>query len=187
MIMTISASMLLFGCQPASDSTPVEDSTTSAHSDSSQKAISTEATANTNNSNRTDIDWTKLDSKISPVNPEDFKYPFELDSQSVLAYADFFHITPAEARHSLTIGTASNEPLPELLDQLGDHYRSHELTDGKDVTLIIHTSPEVTASRYDYVFSEPFAQGLTMPIIIQPKSTTQAETTQSKTESPDNP
>jgi hypothetical protein len=72
------------------------------------------------------------------------------------------------AQHNLTVSMASNEALSKALDQLSETYVSHELTDSKDMTLIIHTTPDIAASSYDYVFSDDFAKGLVLPIVIVP-------------------
>ncbi|MGM8888617.1 hypothetical protein ACS8FD_22000, partial [Psychrobacter sp. 1U2] len=90
------------------------------------------------------------------------------DSQNVLDYADYFKVDAATAQHNLTVSMASNEALSKVLDQVSDSYTSHELTDGKDMKLIIHTTPDVAASSYDYVLSDDFAKGLVLPIVIQP-------------------
>ena len=66
------------------------------------------------------------------------------------------------------MSTASNEALSKVLDQLSDTYVSHEITDGNEMTLVIHTTPDVAASRYDYVLSDDFAKGLVLPIEIKP-------------------
>ena len=63
---------------------------------------------------------------------------------------------------------ASNEALSKALDQLSDTYVSHEIIDGDDMRLIIHTTPDVAASSYDYVLSDEFAKGLVLPIEIKP-------------------
>ncbi len=34
--------------------------------------------------------------------------------------------------------------------------------------LVIHTTPDVAASSYDYVLSDDFAKGLVLPIEIKP-------------------
>jgi len=83
-------------------------------------------------------------------------------------YADFFKVDTATAQHNLTVSMASNEALSKILDQLSETYVSHELTDGEDMTLIIHTTPDVAASSYDYVLSDDFAKGLVLPIEIKP-------------------
>ncbi|WP_440454484.1 hypothetical protein [Psychrobacter sp. ASPA161_9] len=114
------------------------------------------------------IDWSVMASGESAANLADYDYPFELDSQSVQSYADYFKVNNATAQHNLTISMASNEALSKVLDQLSDSYTSHELTDGKDMKLIIHTTPDVAASSYDYVLSDDFAKGLVLPIVIQP-------------------
>ncbi len=116
----------------------------------------------------TDIDWSKVDSGEQAADRTNYTYPFDLDSQNVQDYANYFKVAPATAQHNLTIGMASNEALSKVLDQLSNSYTSHELTDGETVELVIHTKPEVNASRYDYVFSEDFAKGLVLPIVIVP-------------------
>ena len=63
---------------------------------------------------------------------------------------------------------ASNEALSKVLDQLSGRYVSHELSDGDNVALIIHTSADMAADRYDYVLADDFAKGLVLPIVIQP-------------------
>ena len=63
---------------------------------------------------------------------------------------------------------ASNEALSKVLDQLSTSYVSHGLTDTKDMTLIIHTTPDIAAGSYDYVLAGDFAKGLVLPIVIQP-------------------
>ena len=64
----------------------------------------------------------------------------------------------------------SNEALSKLLDQLSDSYTSHEIIDSKNMKLVIHTTPDVAASSYDYVLSDDFAKGLVLPIEIKPDS-----------------
>ncbi|MEK6199647.1 MAG: hypothetical protein N2B60_05415 [Psychrobacter sp.] len=114
------------------------------------------------------IDWSVMASGESAANLADYDYPFELDSQSVQSYADYFKVDNATAQHNLTVSMASNEALSKVLDQVSDSYTSHELTDGKDMKLIIHTTADVAASSYDYVLSDDFAKGLVLPIVIQP-------------------
>lgn len=116
----------------------------------------------------TDIDWSKVDSGEPAADRANYDYPFTLDSQNVQDYADYFKVDNATAQYNLTIGMASNEALSKVLDQLESTYTSHQLTDGEGSKLIIHTTPEVTASEYEYVFAEPFAKGLTIPIEIKP-------------------
>ena len=114
------------------------------------------------------IDWSIMDSGEKPADPTNYKYPFALDSQNVRDYADYFKVDNATAQHNLTISMASNEAVSKILDQLSETYVSHELTDGEDMTLIIHTTPDIAASSYDYVFSDDFAKGLVLPIVIVP-------------------
>ena len=114
------------------------------------------------------IDWTRIDSGEKAANQTNYQYPFALDSQNVRDYADYFKVDNATAQHNLTISMASNEALSKVLDQLGTSYVSHELTDTKDMTLIIHTTPNIAASRHDYVLKGEFAKGLVLPIEIVP-------------------
>ena len=103
-----------------------------------------------------------------PADLASYKFPFALDSQNVQNYADYFKVDKATAQHNLTISTASNEALSKVLGQLGNSYTSHEMTDGKDAKLVVHTTADIAASRYDYVFEEEFAKGLILPIEIVP-------------------
>ena len=114
------------------------------------------------------IDWSLVASGEKAVDPANYKYPFALDSQNVRDYAEYFDVDNATAQHNLTISMASNEALSKLLDQLSDSYTSHEIIDSKDMKLVIHTTPDVAASSYDYVLSDDFAKGLVLPIVIQP-------------------
>ena len=114
------------------------------------------------------IDWSLVDSGTKPADPTNYKYPFAIDSQNVRDYADYFDVDAATAQHNLTISMASNEALSKVLDQLSDTYVSHELTDGNEMKLVIHTTPDVAASSYDYVLSDDFAKGLVLPIEIKP-------------------
>ena len=114
------------------------------------------------------IDWSLVASGEKAVDPANYKYPFALDSQNVRDYAEYFDVDNATAQHNLTISMASNEALSKLLDQLSDSYTSHEIIDSKEMKLVIHTTPDVAASRYDYVLSDDFAKGLVLPIVIQP-------------------
>ncbi len=114
------------------------------------------------------VDWSKIDSGVSPIAATNYDYPFALDSQPVTSYMSFFDVDAPTAQHNLTVGMASNEALSRVLDQLSNHYVAHELTDGNDIKLIIHTTADVAPSRHDYVFADEFARGLSLPIIIQP-------------------
>ncbi len=149
------------------------------NSDTTIESVSTEQTAtslaDTENSNSaetkakvTAIDWSKVDSGEPAATVADYEYPFAIDSQNVKNYADYFKVDNATAQHNLTISTASNEALSKVLDQLDTSYTSHQVTDGKDAKLVIHTIADIDASSYDYVFTEPFAKGLVLPIEIVP-------------------
>lgn len=133
----------------------------------SNPAMTTEANATTTSSSH-DTDWSAIATNEKPAERADYVYPFAIDSQNVRDYAEYFNIDNATAQHNLTISMASNEALSKVLDQLSDSYTSHELTDGKEMKLIIHTTSDVAASRYDYVLSDDFAKGLVLPIVIVP-------------------
>ena len=126
------------------------------------------STANKTSSVVTDIDWSKVASGEPVADRSNYDYPFAIDSQNVKDYADYFNVDKATAQHSLTVGMASNEAVSKVLNQLESTYTSHELTDGETVELIVHTTPEVTASQYEYVFADDFAKGLILPIRIVP-------------------
>lgn len=144
--------------------------------DTADQAANTVATADTTAESSTaegklaanTVDWSLVDSGAKPADPTNYKYPFAIDSQNVRDYAEFFKVDAATAQHNLTISMASNEALSKVLDQLSETYVSHELTDGNEMTLVIHTTPDVAASRYDYVLSDDFAKGLVLPIEIKP-------------------
>lgn len=114
------------------------------------------------------IDWSVMDSGEKPADLTNYQYPFALDSQNVRDYAEYFKVDNATAQHNLTVSMASNEALSKALDQLSESYVSHELTDDKDMKLIIHTTPEIAADSYDYILAGDFAKGLVLPIVIVP-------------------
>ncbi len=116
------------------------------------------------------MDWSVMDSGEKPANLTNYEYPFAVDSQNVRDYAEYFKVDNATAQHNLTVSMASNEALSKALDQLSESYVSHELTDDENMTLIIHTTPDVAAGSYDYVLAGDFAKGLVLPIVIQPDS-----------------
>ena len=162
MMIIASAGMLaLTGCDNSADNSNSTDSVDSSDKTSVTAATSEAAKVNT-------IDWTLVASGEKAVDPANYKYPFALDSQNVRDYAEYFDVDNATAQHNLTISMASNEALSKLLDQLSDSYTSHEIIDSKDMKLVIHTTPDVAASSYDYVLSDDFAKGLVLPIVIQP-------------------
>ena len=176
----ISAALLcaLTGCNnqeattaPSSDvqhSEPVTQNTDDAETETTatNSADTAQTEAASDQTNR--IDWSQIDSGEKAAPLAGYEYPFALDSQSVSAYADYFNVDAKTAQHNLTIGMASNEALSKILDQLSGRYVSHELSDGDNVALIIHTSADMAADRYDYVLADDFAKGLVLPIVIQP-------------------
>ena len=163
MIMASVGMLALTGCDNSADNSNSTDSVDSSDKTSVTAATSEAAKVNT-------IDWSLVASGEKAVDPANYKYPFALDSQNVRDYAEYFDVDNATAQHNLTISMASNEALSKLLDQLSDSYTSHEIIDSKDMKLVIHTTPDVAASSYDYVLSDDFAKGLVLPIVIQPDS-----------------
>ena len=161
--MTSAGMLALTGCDNSADNSNSTDSVDSSDKTSVTVAIPEAAKVNT-------IDWTLVASGEKAVDPANYKYPFALDSQNVRDYAEYFDVDNATAQHNLTISMASNEALSKLLDQLSDSYTSHEIIDSKDMKLVIHTTPDVAASSYDYVLSDDFAKGLVLPIEIKPDS-----------------
>jgi hypothetical protein len=171
--------VLLSACQPASDNKPEQNSTTSATVDSVQSPhhVASVAVASTvspqaiqngaaQNGVPKQINWGLVDSGVKPVDKASFKYPFALDSEPVKAYAEIYHVDNETSRYNLTVGMAVNEVLSKVLDQLGTAYVSHELTAGKNSAFVIHTTQQIAPSQYTYVFAEPFAKGLTIPVKI---------------------
>lgn len=165
LIITVASTATLLGCTNSSDTTTESTST-------EQTATSLEDSGNSNSAETeakvTAIDWSKVDSGEQAASLSDYEYPFAIDSQNVKNYADYFKVDNTTAQHNLTISTASNEALSKVLDQLDTSYTSHQVTDGKDAKLVIHTTTDIDASSYDYVLAEPFAKGLILPIEIVP-------------------
>lgn len=161
----MATTLTLSGCENNSDTTiesvATEQTTTALADSENSNSAETEAKV-------TAIDWSKVASGEQAVNIADYDYPFAIDSQNVKNYADYFKVDNTTAQHNLTISTASNEALSKVLDQLDTSYTSHQVTDGKDAKLVIHTTTDIDASSYDYVLSEPFAKGLILPIEIVP-------------------
>lgn len=153
LIITTTSIWALTGCDNSADSTAKK----------TDAAVST-----TDSSAAKTIDWSVMDSGEKHADLANYQYPFALDSQNVRDYAEYFKVDNATAQHNLTVSMASNEALSKALDQLSESYVSHELTDGNDMKLIIHTTPDVAASSYDYVLSDDFAKSLVLPIVIQP-------------------
>ncbi len=160
MIIASAGMMGLTGCNNSAESSNGTDSIDSADK-TSATAASEAAKANT-------IDWALVASGEKAGDRTYYKYPFALDSQNVRDYAEYFKLDNATAQHNLTISMASNEALSKVLDQLSESYTSHEIIDSKNMKLVIHTTPDVAASSYDYVLSDDFAKGLVLPIVIQP-------------------
>ena len=157
MIIASAGMMTLTGCDNSADNSNGTDSSDKT----SVTAASEAAKANT-------IDWSLVASGEKAADRTNYKYPFALDSQNVRDYAKYFKLDNATAQHNLTISMASNEALSKVLDQLSESYTSHEIIDSKNMKLVIHTTPDVAASSYDYVLSDDFAKGLVLPIVIQP-------------------
>ena len=161
MIMASAGILALTGCDNSADNSTNADSVD--RSDKNSVTAATSEAAKVNN-----IDWSLVASGEKAVDPAIYKYPFALDSQNVHDYAEYFKVDNATAQHNLTVSMASNEALSKALDQLSESYVSHELTDGNEMKLVIHTTPDIAASSYDYVFSDDFAKGLVLPIEIKP-------------------
>ena len=154
-IIATASTWILSGCDNGATTTDQASEAETVSADSSQ-------------TNAYKMDWSLVASGETPADVTSYQYPFALDSQNVRDYADYFDVDNVTAQHNLTISMASNEALSKALDQLSDSYVSHELTDETDMKLIIHTTPDVAASSYDYVISDEFAKGLVLPIVIQP-------------------
>ena len=155
MIIATASMWALAGCDNSAETAAQASEPVVATADSSTTATKT-------------IDWSVMASGEKPADPTNYKYPFALDSQNVRDYAEYFKVDNATAQHNLTVSMASNEALSKALDQLSESYVSHELTDGNEMKLIIHTTPDIAASSYDYVLSDDFAKGLVLPIEIKP-------------------
>lgn len=119
---------------------------------------------------KTQIDWSFVDTKVSPADTKTYDYPIALDSQAVKNYANAYQISDRQAQHSIVVAMASPEALGKVLDQLTGKYLGHTLTDGADMSLVIHTTSDVVGERHDYVFADSFGKGLVLPIVIDPKS-----------------
>lgn len=157
--------VVLTGCDHSVNDTAI-DSTTAT--EKSTSAADNNDANNDNSALITDIDWSKIDSGEQAAERASYNYPFDLDSQNVSDYASYFKVDNKTAQHNLTVSMASNEVLSKVLDQLSTSYTSHELTDDDNIKLIIHTTADISASNYDYVFKEDFAKGLVLPIEIKP-------------------
>lgn len=152
-----------------SDKTTIDNAKSSDTTINSNAADITEVakTPATKNADKA-IDWSAIASSEPPADPVHYQYPFAIDSQNVRDYAEYFKVDKRTAQYNLTVGMAVNEPLNKVLDQLGTSYVSHELIDAKKTALIIHTTPEVQPSKFDYVIQGDFGKGLVLPIEIKP-------------------
>ena len=171
LIITITSTVTLLGCDDSAKTSDMAADTATVVANEQATSTSTaieNSTGAKTNTKVTAINWSKVDSGEQAANVSDYEYPFAIDSQNVKNYADYFKVDKVTAQHNLTISTASNEALSKVLDQLDTSYTSHEVTDGKDAKLIIHTTADINASSYDYVFEEDFAKGLVLPIEIVP-------------------
>ncbi len=171
-------SISLMACENTANNTantvaPQTNNAQASQADTSQNTAQnpTKATQNPTAQHTTiNIDWSQLDTKVSPVNADEFDYVFGVDSQPVLNYAKAYNITAKQAQHAMTLSMASPEALNKVLDQLQGQYLGHSLTDGADMSLVIYTTDDVQASHYEYVFADNFAKGLVLPIQILPAS-----------------
>lgn len=117
---------------------------------------------------KTQIDWSFIDTKENKADIKHYRYPIALDSQAVKNYANAYQISDKQAQHSMVVAMAAPEALGKVLDQLTGKYLGHTLTDGAEMTLIIHTTADVVGERHDYVFADTFGKGLVLPVIIKP-------------------
>lgn len=164
MIITTASVWALTGC----DNSAETNTQTPEIAEQAAEPTVTTAAPSTSTSAPHTVDWSLVASGEKPADLANYQYPFALDSQNVRDYAEYFDVSNATAQHNLTVSMASNEALSKALDQLSDTYVSHEITDGEDMKLVIHTTPDVAASSYDYVLSDDFAKGLVLPIEIKP-------------------
>lgn len=117
------------------------------------------------------IDEKYLKTDVAPADLANYSYPLALDTTAVKNYAKAYNITDKEAQHSMVLSMASPEPLNKLLDQLKDgKYLSHHLTDGANMSLVIVTTPDMVADKFEYVIEGEFGRGLVLPVVIEPKS-----------------
>lgn len=117
------------------------------------------------------IDEKYLKTDVAPADLTNYTYPLALDTTAVKNYAKAYNITDKEAQHSMVLSMASPEPLNKLLDQLKDgKYLSHHLTDGANMSLVIVTTPDMVADKFEYVIEGEFGRGLVLPVVIEPKS-----------------
>lgn len=164
----VSYSMLciaLTACDSAKNSTEKSPEKAATSTTVATTTISTPAsTIKLHADGKIQINWQAVDSGVTAIPPEQFKYPFALDSLPVKNYMTAYHVDAKTAQHNLTMGMATNEALSKILDQIDTDYVSHELTAGKDSKLIIHTTAKVIPTEHNYIIEDPFAKGLLLPI-----------------------
>lgn len=114
------------------------------------------------------INWRLIDTNTQKADINSYQYPIDIGSQAVQNYAKAYNISDQQAQHSIVVSMATPEALGKILDQLEDGYKGHELTDGADMKLIIHTKDNVVADKHEYVFADKFGEGLVLPIEIRP-------------------
>ncbi|AZQ92931.1 hypothetical protein EJK53_2038 [Moraxella catarrhalis] len=112
------------------------------------------------------LNWSYIDTKTKKANLQDFNYPFLIDSEPVMNYANAFNISAKQAQHSMALSMASPEVLGKIVDQLGNRYIAHQFRDGSNPALIIQVTPNIVNERHSYIISDKFAEGLELPIEI---------------------
>ena len=115
---------------------------------------------------KTKIDWSHIDTKTAKVDKTAFDYPFLIDSEPVVNYANAYNISAEQAQYSMLLSMASPEALGKIVDQLGNQYIAHRFRDGSDPALIIQVTPDVVNEQHSYIISDKFAEGLELPIEI---------------------
>ncbi len=172
----LSSAVLLVACQQNSaapkqaDNQTAPTQTATPHQNQTESQTQANTATSINTTTPINIDWTQVDSKVTPINPDDYAYPFAIDSIPVKNYATAYNITPKQAQHSMMLAMASPEALTKVLEQIQGHYLGHSLTDGADMSLVIYTSDAVVPSRFDYVFADKFGEGLVLPVVVMPSS-----------------
>lgn len=114
------------------------------------------------------INWDFIDTNTPKADISNYEYPIAMDSQAVQNYAKAYNLSDQQALHSIVVSMAAPEALGKILDQLESSYRGHELLDGADMMLVIHTKNNVVADKHEYVFADKFGEGLVLPIEIRP-------------------
>lgn len=183
-MLTLMTSMLVIGCQPTQKETlqqaTIDKQAVNPHDlDALIEQLKIESTIEENiekiqpiitPDGKIQVDWSIIDTKVKPVDPKSFDYPFLIDSQPVENYAKAYNISHQQAQHAMMLSMASPEVLGKLLDQLSDYYLGHEIVDGDKVKLVVYTTDQVIAEQHHYVFADKFAEGLVLPIEIKSKT-----------------